>query len=219
LFSLTYLERMQSQHYYYNVVRLNNQHTTVAAGDTFNFDIKVIYHTVHRIPHGLRNRFSPLSISCLEFFEEGQNFLWSLLSSLSFSIESIAEISERVVSTVQELFEDRSIVSSLPSDSQNRIIPLRVQIIIVDHAGIDEVLEQSRQFPGMNQSNETILKTFLKKRTVTEGSEECCICLEGLNMNCESCTMPCQHAFHEHCILKWLKTNRVCPLGRYSLEN
>ena len=95
LFSLTYSEKMQSQHYYFNVVRLNNQHTTVAPDDTFNFDIKVLYHTVHRIPHGLRNQFSPLSISCLEFFEEGQNFLWSLLSGLSFSIESVAEISEK----------------------------------------------------------------------------------------------------------------------------
>ncbi|KOM30071.1 hypothetical protein LR48_Vigan848s000300 [Vigna angularis] len=204
---------MQSQHYYYNVVRLNNQHTTVEPGDTFNFDIKVIYHTVHTIPHGLRNRFSPLSISCREFVQEGQNFLGSLLSGLSFSIESIAEISESVVSTVQELFED----SSIASESQHRIIPLSLTIIIVDPAGIDGVMEESRTFPGMNQSNETILKTFLKKRTDTEGSEECCICLEGLDINCESCTMPCHHAFHQQCILKWLKTKRVCPLCRYPL--
>ncbi|ESW18159.1 hypothetical protein PHAVU_006G017900 [Phaseolus vulgaris] len=212
---------MPSQGYYYNVLRLDNQDTTIVSGDTFNFHIKIEYHSVDTDTEGLQNLFSSLSISSNDFFREGQTFLQSLLSGLSFSIESIDEITEGVVSSVQELFEVGSIDDYLPLESQHQVIPLFVTIIILDFgfhaAGEDASGEESWEVYRMNQSNETITKTFLKKCTVVEGSDDCCICLEELNINCECYTMPCHHEFHLHCILTWLKTSRVCPLCRYSL--
>ncbi|KAK7333793.1 hypothetical protein VNO80_30573 [Phaseolus coccineus] len=203
---------MQSQRYYYNVMRLNNQETTIVPGDTFNFHIKIVYHSVHTDPEGLQNLFSSLSIPSNDFFREGQIFLQSLFSGLSFTVESIEEVTEGVVSTVQELFEVGSIDDFLSLESQHRVIPLSVTIIILDAAG-----EESWQVYRMNEFNETMIKTFLKKRTVMEGSDNCCICLEDLNINCECYTMPCHHEFHLHCILTWLKTSPVCPLCRYPL--
>jgi len=187
---------------------LNNQHTTVVPGDTFHLYVKVVYHSSHTDSEGLQNQFSTLLIPSHDFFREGQILLQSLLSGLSFSIEAIEEITEGVVSTVQELFE----VGFLPLESQHRIIPLSVTIIILDNV-IHAVGEVSR----MKQSDESIIKRFLKKRSVMQESEDCCICLEDLDMNCECYTMPCHHHFHLHCILTWLKTSRVCPLCRYPL--
>ncbi|ESW18160.1 hypothetical protein PHAVU_006G018000 [Phaseolus vulgaris] len=207
---------MQSQRYYYNVLRLDNQDTTIVSGDTFNFHIKIVYHSVDTDSEGLQNLFSSLSIPSNDFFREGQIFLQSLLSGLSFPIESIDEITEGVASSVQELFEVGSIDDYLPLESQHQVIPLFVTVIILDF-GNHAAGEESWEVYRMNQSNETITKTFLKKCTVVEGSDDCCICLEELNINCECYTMPCHHEFHLHCILTWLKTSRVCPLCRYSL--
>jgi len=75
---------------------------------------------------------------------------------------------------------------------------------------------QRQSSRGNHMSEEAIIDTILKKCTVMRESENCCICLEELNINAECYTMPCEHLFHLPCILTWLKTSNVCPLCRYS---
>ncbi|CAJ1964595.1 unnamed protein product [Sphenostylis stenocarpa] len=208
---------MQTQRYYYHVSRMNNQHTTLVPGDTFKLHIKVLYHSIHTTPEGLQHRFSPRSIPSHDFFQEGQNFLHSLLSSTRFSIESLEEIAEGVVSTVRELFHVGSVDALLSLESQHRVIPLSVTVIILNY-DVDAAREASRQWSRMNNaSNEAMIKTFLKKCTVMRGSEDCSICLDRLNIKAECYTMPCHHAFHLPCILTWLKTRPLCPLCRSPL--
>ncbi|KAK4429770.1 putative E3 ubiquitin-protein ligase RHC2A [Sesamum alatum] len=49
------------------------------------------------------------------------------------------------------------------------------------------------------------------------GEEPCSICLEGFSDGGLGTRLPCNHVFHENCILRWLRGNHVCPLCRYQL--
>ncbi|CAL0333764.1 unnamed protein product [Lupinus luteus] len=42
----------------------------------------------------------------------------------------------------------------------------------------------------------------------------CSICLDDLSIGSEATRMPCSHVYHNHCIVKWLKTCNTCPLCR-----
>ncbi|OWM67427.1 E3 ubiquitin-protein ligase RNF149-like [Punica granatum] len=53
----------------------------------------------------------------------------------------------------------------------------------------------------------------------------CVVCLEDLSRGGPECNrvrlteMPSKHVFHNSCILRWLETNRTCPLCRQELED
>ncbi|TVT99608.1 hypothetical protein EJB05_55038, partial [Eragrostis curvula] len=59
----------------------------------------------------------------------------------------------------------------------------------------------------------------LPKTTVTVVREkaECAVCLEGYAIGDALRTMPCNHDFHERCIVDWLRVSRMCPLCRFKL--
>ncbi|XP_062340025.1 RING finger protein 122 isoform X2 [Osmerus eperlanus] len=40
----------------------------------------------------------------------------------------------------------------------------------------------------------------------------CAVCLEDFRLKDELGVLPCQHAFHRRCLLKWLEVRCVCPL-------
>ncbi|OWM83106.1 uncharacterized protein LOC116189876 [Punica granatum] len=53
----------------------------------------------------------------------------------------------------------------------------------------------------------------------------CVVCLEELSGGGPECNrrrlteMPCRHVFHNSCIVRWLETNRACPLCRQELDD
>jgi len=53
-------------------------------------------------------------------------------------------------------------------------------------------------------------------------SDECSICLEQMEPeNSDSraaLRTPCDHVFHRHCLLSWLRTHNFCPLCQQSLH-
>ncbi|CAJ1975264.1 unnamed protein product [Sphenostylis stenocarpa] len=97
---------MDPQRFFYRVLRLNGDHTTLKfSDDILKFDIKVLYQSLNTYPRRLQYCFPSQSILRNNFFQEGQNFLHALLSRTHFSIDSLEEITESVASTVRELFE------------------------------------------------------------------------------------------------------------------
>ncbi|KAG9393251.1 APC/C catalic core Apc11 [Carpediemonas membranifera] len=62
-----------------------------------------------------------------------------------------------------------------------------------------------------------------------KSEDSCGICQMPFEMACPKCTIPgddcpvalgkCSHAFHIHCIMKWLENGRTeCPLCRQPFE-
>ncbi|CAH2085508.1 unnamed protein product [Euphydryas editha] len=58
----------------------------------------------------------------------------------------------------------------------------------------------------------------LKEITIEdEFDKNCPICLKKFHMNDKAKEMPCQHLFHEKCIIPWLNQTNSCPFCRYEL--
>ncbi|GFP98301.1 E3 ubiquitin-protein ligase rnf181 [Phtheirospermum japonicum] len=45
----------------------------------------------------------------------------------------------------------------------------------------------------------------------------CPICLRGPTAGAEISSLPCKHAFHNHCVVHWLLKSRSCPLCRFEI--
>ncbi|PPD70782.1 hypothetical protein GOBAR_DD32347 [Gossypium barbadense] len=70
--------------------------------------------------------------------------------------------------------------------------------------------------------DEEDLQPLKKRGRFLEGpssSKECMICLDEFSDGNEIALMPCQHVYHDACIVKWLKASHLCPLCRYQMPS
>mmetsp|Transcript_15735 Transcript_15735/g.61453 ORF Transcript_15735/g.61453 Transcript_15735/m.61453 type:complete len:311 (-) Transcript_15735:36-968(-) len=52
----------------------------------------------------------------------------------------------------------------------------------------------------------------------TAEGEQCSVCHSTFNAIELLKKLPCNHCFHEDCVLRWLKEHHTCPLCRYEME-
>ncbi|XP_064353777.1 RING finger protein 122 isoform X1 [Dromaius novaehollandiae] len=57
---------------------------------------------------------------------------------------------------------------------------------------------------------EVVLKGDARKLNVH--GQTCAVCLEDFRAREELGVLPCQHAFHRRCLVKWLEVRCVCPM-------
>ncbi|CAL8250999.1 unnamed protein product [Boreogadus saida] len=57
---------------------------------------------------------------------------------------------------------------------------------------------------------EVVLKGDPKKLNLH--GQTCAVCLEDFKVKDELGVLPCQHAFHRKCLVKWLEVRCVCPM-------
>ncbi|XP_016384412.1 RING finger protein 122-like [Sinocyclocheilus rhinocerous] len=62
---------------------------------------------------------------------------------------------------------------------------------------------------------EVILKGDPKKLNLH--GQTCAVCLEDFKVKDELGVLPCQHAFHRRCVVKWLEVRCVCPMCNKAL--
>ncbi|KAG4149042.1 hypothetical protein ERO13_D05G319300v2 [Gossypium hirsutum] len=66
-------------------------------------------------------------------------------------------------------------------------------------------------YRGKKQGNE-------KKMEIDEDGKRCAVCLEDFVAREQVMVTPCEHMFHEHCILPWVKSHGQCPVCRFVLS-
>ncbi|KAK4267733.1 hypothetical protein QN277_024473 [Acacia crassicarpa] len=90
----------------------------------------------------------------------------------------------------------------------------------LESAEINQLLEESIQhlfIVPTTQEAIALLKTMkISDDKVKEG--QCSICLEDFDDRGDGVlALPCDHFFHNNCIMKWLNTGHTCPLCRFKL--
>ncbi|NXF13091.1 RN122 protein, partial [Smithornis capensis] len=48
--------------------------------------------------------------------------------------------------------------------------------------------------------------------SLSHPQQTCAVCLEDFRLRDELGVLPCQHAFHRKCLVKWLEVRCVCPM-------
>ncbi|KAJ4962525.1 hypothetical protein NE237_022464 [Protea cynaroides] len=84
-----------------------------------------------------------------------------------------------------------------------------------------EIIEATmEEGPAMVPASKESIEKLLNPRKFEEeeiDGEACTICLEEFLVGLEVKVMPCGHAFHGDCIVKWLQQSHFCPLCRFSI--
>ena len=70
---------------------------------------------------------------------------------------------------------------------------------------------------GNNNNNNIVANNNSQhlNAAVVDIQSECCICLDKTSQPWK--TLPCGHAFHQTCILNWIKYHQTCPVCRFIL--
>lgn len=88
-------------------------------------------------------------------------------------------------------------------------------------SGYDELVNMHPDSERLPPAASKELVQNLKSRLVNEHDEKCPICLapnENLTGNEKFLKLPCEHEFHDQCILPWLQKTNSCPLCRAELK-
>ncbi|CAN6327992.1 unnamed protein product [Urochloa humidicola] len=73
---------------------------------------------------------------------------------------------------------------------------------------------------GVPASKYAIVRLYMPRWCeLTRGEHRCAICLEDLEARNKFRRMPCHHSFHQLCIFKWLRINRLCPVCQFALPS
>ena len=73
--------------------------------------------------------------------------------------------------------------------------------------------------PAAKNAVEKLKRYKIDEKKIKEfGFENCCaVCKDEFNLGEECLSMPCNHYFHDNCLLPWLKERNSCPICRYEL--
>ncbi|CAL5203870.1 unnamed protein product [Lathyrus oleraceus] len=125
------------------------------------------------------------------------------------------------------VWDARSSPSGLHYESPRiRVFPLGLDVFVqklfgqCDNVVINNIIARfdaigDAQFvPASKEAIES-----LEKLKIEDGDaiEKCSVCQFEFNVGMEIAKMPCNHLYHQECIVQWLGTSHMCPMCRYPM--
>ncbi|KAI9110966.1 hypothetical protein K1719_018086 [Acacia pycnantha] len=154
---------------------------------------------------------SPLIISCKELLQDVSGFLRKAFSNrLSEShIQSLtsSHFTSQAVRTLERG------TTSETAHRHPRLMPLPIYFPVV-HQEMNEVDNDVNLVPASKEAIASLKKFEVDCET---RAERCTICLQSFDQDDDLSEMPCEHIFHNNCIVRWLKTSHICPLCRFQM--
>lgn len=107
------------------------------------------------------------------------------------------------------------------AEENNGAHQLMLMVRYLQQSGFDELLgNMGFDQDGLPPPASKEIVENLKSRLVTVDDEKCAICLlvnENLSGQ-KFLKLPCNHEFHDSCILPWLEKTNSCPMCRQEMK-
>lgn len=99
--------------------------------------------------------------------------------------------------------------------------------------GLSDSVVIINRVPFQNEENFPVEKNIINKlnhfkmeKKLCKENEQgkiefpkCTVCLMEINEGMDSISLPCEHIFHDNCIIQWFEIHNTCPLCRLELSS
>ena len=82
----------------------------------------------------------------------------------------------------------------------------------------DRLCRPKKKINKRSNIDEIINKDCIDYNLVNNLGEECCICINTMDINQTATLLKCGHVYHSHCIYSWFLKKQVCPLCETKIE-
>lgn len=196
----------------------NHEHPSPT--DVFKFNVRIRYYFANsnHIHHEITFKNLP-TIACQKFFsQEGRLYLLTHLSKEPLTLGTLDYIITQMTYAIQQSYnidfdyDGAAYVETHSDNSQPREFSMNL-IFEIQECDIGDELEM--ELVNDEEGYEESIEEF----------GTCAICMDEfvhVDINNDIGTsrifrMPCNHVFHQQCIVKWLQTSHTCPLCRYPM--
>jgi E3 ubiquitin-protein ligase RNF115/126 len=81
---------------------------------------------------------------------------------------------------------------------------------------VEQLAEQNGQSTAPGPASENAIKSLKTKKVDqdmigSDGTAECSICMDNVEIGSDVTLLPCNHWFHGDCVVAWLKEHDTCP--------
>ncbi|KAK8481678.1 hypothetical protein V6N13_065287 [Hibiscus sabdariffa] len=202
----------------------NISSSSSSSSSVFEIEVKATFIIVDRNPSAGDEPFVEsgriISQVIYEFplddlINDGNGAVLDMLKSMCVPV--LPSMVEEIAATAVRLAEDAR-------DRDGKVLRMQVAIeAVVDDVpdfgsgDVDVDDDDDSDDEGVAMTEEEVAGS-VGKTVVDAAGKECPICLEELAMGGEAACVPCSHAFHELCIVTWLKKKKRCPCCRFDLS-